>query len=83
MNSRVCDIVVWLKFCACPEKTSCSSGNNSVMMSASMVRESVQLKTVMELYDMEINQKISMTNYQKLKTIAKRSIGQKNFDCET
>ena len=43
------------------------------------IRESDQLKTVLELYDMEIHQKISMPNYQ-----VKRSIGQKlrlrNFD---
>ena len=48
------------------------------------IRESVQLKTVLELYDMEIHQKISMPNYQKLKTVVKRSIDQKlrlrNFD---
>ena len=31
------------------------------------IRESVQLKTVLELYDMEIHQKISMPNYQKKK----------------
>ena len=31
------------------------------------LRESVQLKTVLELYDMEIHQKISMPNDQKLK----------------
>ena len=41
-------------------------------------------KTVLELYDMEIHQKISMPNYQKLKTMVKRSIDQKlrlrNFD---
>ena len=29
------------------------------------IRESAQLKTVLELYDMEIHQKISMPNYQK------------------
>ena len=28
------------------------------------IRESAQLKTVLELYDMEIHQKISMPNYQ-------------------
>ena len=48
------------------------------------IRESAQLKTVLELYDMEIHQKISMPNYQKLKTMVKRSIDQKlrlrNFD---
>ena len=46
--------------------------------------ESDQLKTVLELYDMEIHQKISVPNYQKLKTMVKRSIDQKlrlrNFD---
>ena len=48
------------------------------------MHESDQLKTVLELYDMEIHQKISMPNYQKLKTMVKRSIHQKlrlrNFD---
>ena len=45
---------------------------------------SAQLKTVLELYDMEIHLKISVRNYQKLKTMVKRSIDQKlrlrNFD---
>ena len=41
------------------------------------IRESVQLKIVLELYDMEIHQKRLMTNYQKLKTMVKRSIDQK------
>ena len=41
------------------------------------IRESVQCKTVLELYDMEIHQKMSMPNLQKLKTMAKRSIDQK------
>ena len=48
------------------------------------IRESAQLKNVLELYDMEIHQKISMPNYQKLKTMVKRSTDQKlrlrNFD---
>ena len=48
------------------------------------IRESDQLKTVLELYDMEIHQKISMPNYQQLKTMVKRSNDQKlrlrNFD---
>ena len=48
------------------------------------VRECDQLKTVLELYEMEIHQKISMPNNQKLKTMVKRSIDQKlllrNFD---
>ena len=41
------------------------------------IRESVQLKIVLELYDMEIHQKMSMPNYQKLTTMVKRSIDQK------
>ena len=32
------------------------------------IRESAHLKTVLELYDMEIREKISMLNYQKMKT---------------
>ena len=50
------------------------------------IRESDQLKTVIELYDMEIHQNISMPNYLKLKTMVKRSIDQKlrlrNFDAK-
>ena len=41
------------------------------------IRGSAQFKTVLELYDMEIHQKISMPKYQKLKTMLKRSINQK------
>ena len=41
------------------------------------IRESDQLKIVLELNDMEIHQKISMPDYQKLKTMMKRSIDQK------
>ena len=48
------------------------------------IRESDQFKTVLELYDMEIHQKMSVPNYQKLKTMVKRSIDRKlrlrNFD---
>ena len=48
------------------------------------IRESEQLKTVLDLYEMEIHQKISMPNYQRLKTMVKKSIDQKlrlrNFD---
>ena len=48
------------------------------------IREAAQLKTLLESYDMEIHQKISMPNYQKLKTMVNRSINQKlrlrNFD---
>ena len=31
----------------------------------------MQLKTVLDLYDMEIHQEISMPNYQKLRTMVK------------
>ena len=41
------------------------------------IRESAQLKTVLELYDLEIHQKISMPNCQKLKTMVKTRIDQK------
>ena len=41
------------------------------------IRESAQLKTVLELYDVQIHQKISMPKYQKLKTMVKRSFHQK------
>ena len=41
------------------------------------ILESDQLKTVLELYAMEIHQKITVPNYQKLKTMVKRSIDQK------
>ena len=48
------------------------------------VCESDQLKTVLELHDMEIHQKISMPNYLMLKTMVKRSKDKKlrlrNFD---
>ena len=48
------------------------------------IRESAQLKTVLELYDIEIHWKISMPNYQKLKAMVKWSIDQelrlRNFD---
>ena len=42
-----------------------------------MIRESAQLKTVLELYGMEIHQKISRFGYQKLKTMVKRRKDQK------
>ena len=41
------------------------------------IRKSDQIKTVLELYDMEIHHKISWPAYQKLKTMVKRSIDQK------
>ena len=45
-------------------------------------RESDQLKTVLELYDMEIHQKISVPNYLKLKTMVKR-VWIRNYVFET
>ena len=48
------------------------------------ISESDQLQTILELYDLEIHQKISMPDYQKLKPTVKRNIDQKlrlrNFD---
>ena len=41
------------------------------------IRESAQLRTVLELYHMEIHQKMSVPNHQKLKTMVKRSVDQK------
>ena len=38
----------------------------------------INSKTVLELYDMEIHQKISVPNNQKMKTMVKRSIDQKH-----
>ena len=50
------------------------------------MRESEQLKTVLELYNMEIHQKKGGPDYHRLKTMVKRSIEQnlriKNFDFE-
>ena len=40
------------------------------------IRESEKLKTVMELYDLEIHQKKTGPDYHRLKTMVKRSIGQ-------
>ena len=48
------------------------------------IRESDKLKTVLELYDMEIHTKISVPTHQKLKIMVKRSFDHKlrlrNFD---
>ena len=48
------------------------------------IRDSDHLKSVLELYDMEIHQKMSKPEYQKLKTMVKRSTDQthrlRNFD---
>ena len=47
------------------------------------IRESEKLKTVLELYDLEIHQKKLEPDYHRLKTMVKRSIEQetqnKNF----
>ena len=40
-------------------------------------REFAQLKTVLEFYHMEIHQKISTPNFQRLKTMVKMSTDQK------
>ena len=45
---------------------------NQESLYKSGTRESTQLKTVLELYDMEIDQQISVPNNQKLKTMTKR-----------
>ena len=51
------------------------------------IRESEKLKTVLELYDLEIHQKKAGPDYHRLKTMVKRSIEQdlrnKNFGPET
>ena len=48
------------------------------------IRESEKLKTVLELYNMEIHQKKAGPDYHRLKTMVKRSIEQnlrfKNFE---
>ena len=41
------------------------------------IRVSRKFKTVLELYDLEIHQKISEPDYQRLETVVKRSIDQK------
>ena len=55
------------------------------------IRESEKLKTVLELYDMEIHQKKIGPDYHRLKTMVKRSIeqdiqnmnvGARNGNCE-
>ena len=48
------------------------------------IRESEKLKTVLELYDLEIHQKKAGPDYHRLKSMVKRSIEQnlrnKNFE---
>ena len=52
--------------------------SDDVLKSQKMrIRETDPLKNLLELYDMEIHQMISIPNYQKLKTTMKRSINQK------
>ena len=46
------------------------------------IRESGQLKAVLELYDMEIHQKVSKPDYQKLKNDGEEKYRSENFDCE-
>ena len=41
------------------------------------LRESDQLKTMLEMYELEIHQNIATSDYQKFKTTVKRSIDQK------
>ena len=48
------------------------------------IRESEKLKTILELYNMEIHQKKAGPDYHRLKTMVKRSVEQnlrmKNFE---
>ena len=57
-------------------------GRNSIINVR--IRESEKLKTVLELYNMEIHQKKAGPDYHRLKTMVKRSIEQnlrmKNFE---
>ena len=46
------------------------------------IRESERLKTVLELYNMEIHQKKAGPDYHRLKTMVKRSIEQTEFENE-
>ena len=54
------------------------------MMSWKACTSCEDVSLILELYDMEIHQKILKLDYQKLKTVLKRSIDQKlrsrNFD---
>ena len=45
------------------------------------IRESGQFKTLLELYDMEIHQQISMSSWQKLKFMVKRSTDPQRQRC--
>ena len=46
------------------------------------IRESEKLKTVLELYNMEIHRKKAGPNYHRLKTMVKRSIEQESTNGE-
>ena len=71
-------------YCCIVNGTNISSDDILDSLHKLRIRESAQFKTVLELYDLEIHHKISMPNYQKLKTMVKRSTDQKlrlrNFD---
>ena len=44
------------------------------------IRESEKLKTVLELYNLEIHQKKAGPDYHRLKTMVRRSIGNGNYE---
>ena len=46
------------------------------------IRESEKLKTVLELYDLEIHQKKARPDYHRMKTMVKRSIEQESTNQE-
>ena len=52
--------------------TKIPSGNILDSLYKWRIRETDQVKAVLELYDMEIHQKISMPNYKRLRTMVKR-----------
>ena len=68
---------LWRTFYSCSSKWWYSGIRFKMGLYNMRIRESDQLKTVLELYDMEIHQKISTPNLQKFKTMVKRSIDQK------
>ena len=55
-----------------PSISKCPSDDVLESLYKIRIRESDQLKTVLDLYEMEIHQKISMPNYQKFKTMVRR-----------
>ena len=56
--------------------------SDDILESLCMMRtgESDQLKTVLALYEQEIEQHLSQPTYQKLKTMAKKTYGSKDED---